>query len=67
MFCWKTAKSRLRSLIDTYNHPRLLDRGIRIQQSRAESAILELSRDSANEIGIRGMERRWRHRGHYIG
>jgi hypothetical protein len=32
-----------------------------------ESALWELSRDSANEIGITGMERRWRHRAHYIG
>jgi len=43
---------------------------LNFQRARAddkESAIWELSRDSANEIGITGMERRWRHRGHYIG
>jgi hypothetical protein len=32
-----------------------------------ESAIWELSRDNANQIGISGMERRRQHRGHYIG
>src|SRR5581483_5402166 len=32
-----------------------------------ELAMWELSRDGANEIGIRGIEKRWRHRGLYIG
>src|SRR5580704_2829357 len=35
MFCWKAVKSRLRSPFYTHNHPRLFDRGIRTQQSRA--------------------------------
>jgi hypothetical protein len=40
---------------------------LRARADDKESAIWELSRDSANEIGMRGMEKRWRHRGHYIG
>jgi hypothetical protein len=40
---------------------------LRARADDKESAIWEFSRDSANEIGMRGMEKRWRHRGHYIG
>jgi hypothetical protein len=40
---------------------------LRTRTDDKESAIRELSRDSANEIGTRELERRWRHRAHYIG
>jgi len=40
---------------------------LRARADDKESAIWELSRDSANEIDIRGMEGQWQHRGHYIG
>src|ERR1700746_2931251 len=35
MFCRTTVKSRLRTLMHTHTHPRLFDRSVRIQQSRA--------------------------------
>ncbi len=51
----------------SFHFSKLALKFLRVRADDKKSAMFELSRDYAREIGVRGMGRRWQHRAHYIG